>query len=164
MPDWMNDTFWVAVAFVIFFALVWRFGGFKAVLGVLDKRGEAIAKELEEAKRLRAEAQDMHAEAERRKAQAEKEAAAIIDRAQKAAQDEADAAAKELEERIARRAEAAERTIAQAEKDAEAAIRARVAQLAVEAAEDLIRSGLSTAPSKDAALKGALEKATAKLN
>ena len=51
-----EPEFWVAVAFVIFLAIVWKVGGFKAMTGGLDSRAERIRAELAEAQRLRQEA------------------------------------------------------------------------------------------------------------
>ena len=79
----------LAVAFVIFLALVGKLGGFKALAGGLDKRSQRIAGELGEAKRLREEAQALLASYEKRRREAETEAETIISQA-KAAYDTSD--------------------------------------------------------------------------
>ena len=50
-----DETAWVAIAFILFFVLVWKKGK-KAVLSLLDERSSLIEKELNEAKSLKEEA------------------------------------------------------------------------------------------------------------
>ena len=52
---YFDETAWVAIAFVIFIALVWRKGS-KAITGILDSRSLLIENELKEAKSLKEEA------------------------------------------------------------------------------------------------------------
>ena len=47
-----DETAWVAVAFIIFFVLVWKKGK-TALLSLLDERSSLIKKELNEAKSLK---------------------------------------------------------------------------------------------------------------
>ena len=49
--------FWVGIAFLIFWGILFYYGGPGRVLGSLDNRGRRIADELAEAKRLRTEAE-----------------------------------------------------------------------------------------------------------
>ena len=50
-----DETAWVAIAFILFFILVWKRGK-KAILSLLDERSLLIEKELNEAKSLKEEA------------------------------------------------------------------------------------------------------------
>ena len=50
-----DETAWVAIAFLLFFVLVWKKGK-KAILSLIDERSLLIEKELEEAKSLKQEA------------------------------------------------------------------------------------------------------------
>ena len=50
-----DETAWVAIAFILFFILVWKKGK-EAVLYLLDERSSLIEKELNEAKSLKEEA------------------------------------------------------------------------------------------------------------
>ena len=50
-----DETAWVAVAFLIFIALVWKKAS-KAITGLLDSRSLLIETELKEAKSLKEEA------------------------------------------------------------------------------------------------------------
>ena len=52
---YFDETAWVAVAFLLFFVLVWKKGK-KAILSLLDERSLLIEKELNEAKLLKEEA------------------------------------------------------------------------------------------------------------
>ena len=52
---YFDETAWVAVAFLLFFVLVWKKGK-KAILSLLDERSLSIEKELNEAKSLKEEA------------------------------------------------------------------------------------------------------------
>ena len=51
----LDETAWVAIAFILFFVLVWKKGK-KAILSILDERSSLIEKELNEAKSLKEEA------------------------------------------------------------------------------------------------------------
>lgn len=135
-----DPTFWVLVSLLIFIGiLLWAKVpalGAKA----LDARAEAIAKELGDARRMREEAQELLATYQRRQREAEGEAEALIAQA-KAEADRLRAETRQtLEERIVRRTKMAEDKIARAEKQAEAEVRAAAADLAVKAAEQLIRA------------------------
>ena len=52
---YFDETTWVAIAFILFFVLVWKKGK-KAILSILDERSSLIEKELNEAKSLKEEA------------------------------------------------------------------------------------------------------------
>ena len=52
---YFDETAWVAIAFILFFVLVWKRGK-KAILSLLDERSLLIEKELNEAKSLKEEA------------------------------------------------------------------------------------------------------------
>ena len=52
---YFDETVWVAIAFILFFVLVWKKGK-AAILFLLDERSSLIEKELNEAKSLKEEA------------------------------------------------------------------------------------------------------------
>ena len=52
---YFDETAWVAIAFILFFVLVWKKGK-RAILFLLDERSSLIEKELNEAKSLKEEA------------------------------------------------------------------------------------------------------------
>lgn len=134
-----EPEFWVAVAFLIFFAIVWKAGGLRAITQALDARGKRVQAELDEAKRLREEAAGVLADYRRRREEAEREAEAIV----AGAREEAERVSRETHERmtdfVARRTAAAEAKIAQAEIQATAQVRAAAADAAVRVSETVLR-------------------------
>ncbi len=134
----MEAEFWVAVAFVLFIALLLYVGVHKTVTGSLDKRRSRIQAELDEAAKLRSEAQALLAEYKQKTANAETEAAAIIEGAKADAERLAAEAHAKLEDFVARRTKMAETKIAQAEQQALAEVRSAAAEAAVGAAEKVL--------------------------
>jgi F-type H+-transporting ATPase subunit b len=155
--------FWVAVAFVIFLAIVWKVGGFKTLIAGLDARADRIRAELAEARRLREEAASLLSSYERRRAEAEQEAAEIISNAR----DEAERLARETQDKMAdfvkRRTAAAEAKIAQAETQAAAEVRAAAVDAAIKASERILR-GEITGDAAEALLTRSLGDVRSKLN
>ncbi|HNS87281.1 MAG TPA: F0F1 ATP synthase subunit B [Parvularculaceae bacterium] len=135
----LQDTsFWVLLAFLIVIGLFWKFGVHKMIADGLDKRAQNIADELDRARALSDEAQELLAKYQRRQREAEEEAADIIEQAKRDAQRLTAEAHEKIEEQIARRTKAAEEKIARAEAQAIAEMRSRTAELAVEAAREII--------------------------
>lgn len=144
-PLHLDPTFWVAVCVILFLALiVWK-GAHKAIGASLDERAEKISAELEEAKRLREEAQTELASLQRKQKEAEALAEDIVKQARRDAEVMAEKARADLVERLERRAALAEAKIANAEAQALAEVRAKAADIAVEAAETLLRENLKPA-------------------
>jgi F-type H+-transporting ATPase subunit b len=135
----LNATAWVALAMAVVIAIMlWK--KVPAAIGrALDRKIEGIREQLDEAKRLRAEAEALRSEYEAKQAGAAAEAAALLDGARREAdairvQAEADAASL-----IERRTRMAEDKIAAAERAALASVRAKAVDAAAAAAERLIR-------------------------
>jgi F-type H+-transporting ATPase subunit b len=135
--------FWVAVAFVIFVAILWKAGAFKQITDALDHRGKRIQAELDEAKRLREEAAQVLADYKKRRGEAEREAEAIIVAAKEEAQRTADEAHQRMEDFVKRRTAAAETKIAQAEVQATAQVRAAAADAAIQVSETILRERMA---------------------
>ena len=132
--EWLDNTFYATVALVIFLGMMLYFGVPKIIGKMLDGRIKQIADDLAEAKKLREEAAALLVEYEQKRAAAESEAAGIIAAAQdEAARLTADAQVS-LADLIARRTKSVEDKIVQAEAQAIAEVRARSADLAIEAA------------------------------
>jgi F-type H+-transporting ATPase subunit b len=127
--------FWVAVAFLIFLAVLWRAGAYRSILGALDARRDHIRAELGEARRLKQEAERVLAEYKKKQRETEAEAQAIIAQAKTEAAEIAAESGARMEEFVARRTRMAEAKIAQAETQALADVRAAAADAAVKAAE-----------------------------
>jgi F-type H+-transporting ATPase subunit b len=149
-----TPDFWVAVAFVLFIAIVWRAGAFGAIARALDERSARIRRDLDEARKLREEAEALVAEYRQRRSEAETEAAAIVSAAKTEAEDLTAEAEKRMQEFVARRTKLAETKIAQAEAQALADVRAAAADTAVRAAEQVLSETV-----KDKAADGLIAKA-----
>jgi len=111
----------------------------------LDDRANTIKTELEEARRLREEAQAILASYKRKQKEAEEQAEDIVKQARHDAETMANQARKDLAERIERRTAMAEAKIASAEAQALADVRARAADVALDAAEDILKSKMTVA-------------------
>jgi F-type H+-transporting ATPase subunit b len=136
-----SATIWVFLAVVLFFLMLLYFGVHKKIAASLDERAEKIRTELDEAKSLREEAQQLLASYQRKQKEAEEQAEGIVKQARHDAEIMASNARKDLAERLERRAAQAEAKIATAEAKAMSEVKAKAADLALEAAEKLIRSG-----------------------
>jgi F-type H+-transporting ATPase subunit b len=132
-----DPEFWVLVSFVIFFVLfgsrLWR-----VVAGLLDGRADAIRAELAEATRLREEAEAMLADAQRARTEAMAEAGEVLARSQAEAARLTQAAMAEAEASGKRRERLALERIAAAEKAAVTEVRHVAADIATQAAEQVI--------------------------
>ena len=157
-----SAEFWVAVAFLIFWGVMFYYGVPGKLLGSLDRRGKRIADELAEAKRLRQEAEALLKEFEQKRAAAEREAAEIVS----LARDEAERLAREAQEKIAefvkRRTATAEAKIAQAEAQASAEVRAAAVDAAIKASERVLRDEIK-APAATSLLSASLSDVRTKL-
>jgi F-type H+-transporting ATPase subunit b len=138
-----SAEFWVGVAFVIFWGLMFYLGVPGKVFNQLDSRGKRISDELAEAKRLRQDAERLLKEYEAKHAAAEREAADIVS----SARDEAERLARDAQEKmtdfITRRTASAEAKIAQAEAQASAEVRAAAVDAAIRASERVLRDEIT---------------------
>ncbi|RXT53058.1 ATP F0F1 synthase subunit B [Bosea sp. Tri-44] len=158
-----NPTFWVLVSTVIFLAMAVKMGALKGIIGALDGRGELVARELAEARRLRHEAELLLAEYESKRKAAEAEAEAIVANARDEAQRLAKDAEEKLAEFVTRRTKSAEDKITQAETQATAEVRAAAAEAATRAAEVILRGQVAGKAGADLVTAG-LKDVRAKLN
>ncbi|GGK39290.1 F0F1 ATP synthase subunit B family protein [Salinarimonas ramus] len=134
-----STYFWQALSTLALIWLLWHYKVFHRIGAALDKRGERIAAELDEARRLRGDAEALLREYEVKRANADKEAEAIVT----AAREEAERMTREAEERlaafVARRTKAAEDKIAAAEQQAMIEVRDAAIASAVSASEAVLR-------------------------
>jgi F-type H+-transporting ATPase subunit b len=135
----MGAEFFVLAAFIVFLCLLGYLGVHRTILKGLDARGEAIADELAQAAKLRAEAVALLASFEKQAAEAEAAAAAIVADARAQAEALAKDAAVRMDEFVARRTKQAEAKIAFAEAQAAADVRAAAADHSTRAAEIVLR-------------------------
>ena len=130
----MDNSFYALVALVIFVAMAIYFGVHRIVAKMLDAQIKKIADDLAEAKKLREEAAALLVEYEQKRVAAEAEAEGIIAAAKEEATRLTAEAQASLNDLVTRRTKAVEDKIAQAEAQAVAEVRARSADVAIEAA------------------------------
>jgi F-type H+-transporting ATPase subunit b len=138
-----EPEFWVAVSFFLFLGVVIYLGVHKKLAAALDARAAAIAKELDDARRLREEAEKVLADYRRKEGDAAKEAEAIVTLAAKEAEILAQETRRSMQEHFERRMKLAEEKIARAEADALREVREAAADAAVAAAQIVIKQKLS---------------------
>ena len=131
--------FWVAVAFGVFVLVLLYYRVPKLVAKSLDDRAEAIRKELDEARRLREEAQTLLADYQKRHRNVGQEADAIVDQARREAEAFAHETRVSLKDTLERRTKQAEDKIARAETQAVDEVRAAAIDVAMAAAEKILR-------------------------
>ncbi len=136
----MDAEFFVALGFVLFVMVLGYLGVHKTLGGALDNRIEKIKDELAEAARLRAEAQALMQSFTAKTAEAEAQAAGIIAQAKMEAEAMAKETQQRLEEYVARRTKQAEDKITQAEAQATADVRAAAADAAIKASETVLKT------------------------
>ena len=140
-----DSTFWVLVAFVLFFALVFYLKVPGKMMGQLDERAAKIKHDLEEAEKLHQEAQQLFAEYQRKQRNALKEAEEIGAAAEAEAKALVREAEADLKASLERRRRQAEDKIAQAEKQALQEVRATAVEVAVAAAAQVLGQSLQGA-------------------
>lgn len=138
-----NANTWIAVSFLIFFALFAKFVWPK-IAKSLDDRSDKIRDQLEQASRLRAEAEALLASYQAKQQEMLKEAETIIAHAQRDAAELQARAAEDLKQALDRRAQQAKEKIARAETEAVAHIRTRIIESATETARGLVASKLQS--------------------
>jgi F-type H+-transporting ATPase subunit b len=138
-----EPEFWVAVSFFLFVGGMLYLGVHKKLAAALDARAASIAKELEEAKRLREEAEKVLADYRRKQGDVAKETKGIIDLASKEAEILAAETRRSMKEQFERRMKLAEDKIARAEAEALREVRAAAAEAAVTAARTIIAAKLT---------------------
>jgi F-type H+-transporting ATPase subunit b len=153
----LYDTYFVvALAFVLFVALLWRYRVQDILFRALDERADRIRRELDDAKRLREEAQTLLASYERKQKEVEGLAADIVARAKEDAKISAEQAKKDLQASIERRLQAATDQIASAEAAAIREVKDRAVSVAVAAAGDVIAKSMN-AEAANARIDAAIE-------
>jgi len=141
--DWLGETdFWEWVGlFAVIAIFLWK-GAPAFIARALDRRAEAISKELESVKRLREEAETVLINYRERARNSENETAAIINESRAENERFTAEARAQMQAQIERHARQSQERIAQAEANAMAEIRALAADAAVAAAEKLIAARL----------------------
>ncbi|HSR80662.1 MAG TPA: F0F1 ATP synthase subunit B [Hyphomicrobiaceae bacterium] len=137
--------FWVAIAFGAFVLILLYYRVPALIAKSLDDRAEAIRKELDEARRLREEAQNLLADYQKKHRNVGEEAASILQLARSEAEAFGQETRASLNDMLERRTRQAEDKIARAEAQAVDEVRAAAIELAVAAAEKILREKASGA-------------------
>ena len=130
--------FWKAVAFLIFFGLLYAFA-WKPIVDALQEREETIDGSIQRAEKALAEAKQIQADNEKARREAEKEAQRILREARETAEE---LRAEEVEKTRAKIQQMQEQAQAEIEREKQGALdelRDEVADLAIQAAEKIIR-------------------------
>jgi len=137
-----DATFWTAVSFVLFVALiVWK--ARSAISGAVHGRIERIRTDLENAEKLRDEAQAALAELQRRQRETAGQARDIVERARSGAAAMKTENSKSLVQDLARRKALAAERISRQEADVLREIRVMTAELSAAAARRILTERLS---------------------
>ena len=158
-----EPEFWIAVSFFLFLGIAIYLGAHKKVASALDARAASIAKELDEAKRLREEAEQVLNDYRRKQGDAAKEVEAIVGLASKEAEILAAETRRSMKEHFERRMKLAEDKISRAEADALREVRAAAADAAIAAAQAVIAEKL-TPEAADKLVKQGIDALKGKLN
>jgi F-type H+-transporting ATPase subunit b len=160
--DPTGPEFFILLATLIILGFAWRAGAFTGIGKALDARGEAIRKELEQARALREEAQKLLADYQRKQKEAQAEADAIITAAKAEAERFKVEQIAKVQDFVVRRTKLAEQKIAQAEVSAVAEVRAAAADAAIAAATSILAHQVSNGSAD--VMTPALREIRAKLN
>ena len=140
---YFDETAWVAIAFILFFVLVWKKGK-EAILSLLDNRSSLIEKELNEAKSLKEEALEELRLALQNKKNVSDEAENIIKDAKETAnkiQEEANLKSLEM---IRRKEEQAKQKILSLEAESIKSIREVTSRIVIESSKTYIKQKLDS--------------------
>jgi F-type H+-transporting ATPase subunit b len=140
-----SAEFWVGISFVAFLLILAYYKVPALIAKALDDRAAAIRKELDEARRLREEAQALLADYQKKHRNAGQEAEAIVEQARHEAQLYAQETRNALAETLERRTRQAEEKIARAEAQALDDVRAAAVDMAIAAAEKVLRENAAGA-------------------
>ncbi len=132
-----DSNFWYVASFVIFAGIIFKFG-IPALNKLLDGRIEEIKKDLKEAENLRVEAQEMLAQYQRKHRDAVQEAEKILANAKENAQQFKEQAEAELEDLMTRREQQLQERLQRMEQNAVNDIQAYAAELAINAAKQIV--------------------------
>jgi F-type H+-transporting ATPase subunit b len=157
-----DETNVAFVAFALFFGVLIYLKVPGMIMSALDKRSEAIAKELHDARRLREEAEKLLAEYKAKQAAAETDAKAIVDHAKEQAAAVVAETRAAMAEAMKRREQQAEDRIAQAGRKAADEVRQASVDAAIAAAEKLIRERMDADTQSALVTEGAAEMAKRK--
>ncbi len=135
-PTWL--------AFIVLFVLLWKFA-FPAIIGMLDKRSEAIRESLEKAEQTKVEAERLLEEYKQQMAEARGEAGKVIEQGRKVAESMKEEIVAKANEQAAGIVAKAHEVMEAEKKAAISELQASVADLSVAVAGKLIGEKLTVA-------------------
>ncbi|MCI4661606.1 MAG: ATP F0F1 synthase subunit B [Neomegalonema sp.] len=138
-----NSETWVIIAFLLFIALLFYVGAHTIIGNALDQRAEGIRSQLDNARSLREQAQTKLAEIERKQQVVKTQAAEIVEKAKRDAQEAAKKAKEDIAASVAQRQKAAEDQIAAAEAEAVRRVRNEAVDAATVAASAAMKKAMS---------------------
>ena len=137
-----DATFFVAVSFLLFVALVVWIGLPGSILNALDERSRNIQKELDEARILHEEAQSLLAKEKRKLEKCDEEVKEILKKASDQAVLLAENSKKTLEEEIQRKQKQADLKISQARDEAIRDVKSKATDLSVIIAKEYLKENI----------------------
>jgi F-type H+-transporting ATPase subunit b len=139
----LYDTYFVvALSFVIFVGILYRYKVHHMMFAALDARADRIRQEINEARKLREQAQVLLADYERRQKEIESEAVEMVAHAKTDAAEAAEVMKRDALAAIDRRVKAASEQLAAAEAAAIREVKDKAVRVAVAAATEVLRNGL----------------------
>ena len=137
-----DATFFVAVSFLLFVALVVWIGLPGSILNALDERSANIQKELDEARILHEEAQSLLAKEKRKLEKCDEEIKEILKKASDQAVLLAENSKKTLQEEIQRKQKQADLKISQARDEAIRDVKSKATDLSVIIAKEYLKENI----------------------
>ena len=134
----INEAGWVAIGFVVFCLMAWRYGA-KPFVEILDNRAKQVQAKLEEAENLRQEAKEVLKNYKLLQEEAEQEAKNILERAEENAKQLQINAEENSKKLISRQEEQAKQKIYAAEKQALVDVKNLVIDLSIKASEETLK-------------------------
>ena len=138
---YFDETAWVAIAFILFFVLVWKKGK-NFILSLLDERSSIIEKELNEAKLLKEEALEELRLALQNQKNVSDEAESLIKEAKETAIKIQEEAKLKSTETIKRKEEQAKQRILALETEAIKDIKEITSRIIIESSQTFIKNNL----------------------
>ena len=133
---------WVAVAFILFLVILFRFGWSK-IVQALDNRAELIKNELDEARNLREQAQSLLADYQKKKQDSENEIAKIVQKARDDTNSTLNSSIQNHKKLLERRKKTAEEKISQAKERVIQDIKNSIIDISINASKALIEENIT---------------------
>ena len=138
----LNTLIWSIINFFVLLAILYKFL-YKPILGMIDSRKEEVANNLSHADASRKEAEDMFADYKRQLSEATSEAAEILTKANKAAEEAKNALISQARDEAAAISVKAQQEIGREKEKALKEVRDEIAGLAVLAAGKVLEKSIT---------------------